>query len=144
MAFWKLKIAIKKAFWTKCSAGLQTIGDHIRKRRNDLGLLQKEVAKLFKVSEDTVTYWENDRAKPFIRYMPSIIQFLGYNPLNTENNTLGGRIEAYRIVHGLSFKKLAKLMRVDASTVASWEANKCSPHPKKLKELEKHLSAFSI
>ncbi|MHB9037748.1 MAG: helix-turn-helix domain-containing protein [Armatimonadota bacterium] len=56
------------------------MGDHIRKRRLDLGLLQKDVAKILGVTEASVFYWETHRASPRGRYIPRIIEFLGYLP----------------------------------------------------------------
>jgi DNA-binding XRE family transcriptional regulator len=38
---------------------LRSIGDHIRKRRLDLGLLQIEVAAQIGVTENTVLNWEH-------------------------------------------------------------------------------------
>ena len=43
---------------------LKTIGDHIRKRRLDLGLLQKDVGRLVGVDTTTVTNWEKGRTGP--------------------------------------------------------------------------------
>jgi len=40
------------------------IGEKIRNRRIELKLLQKDVAKIIGVSEDTITFWENNRATP--------------------------------------------------------------------------------
>ncbi len=42
---------------------LETLGDHIRKRRLDLGLEQQQVAARLGVSESTVWNWENDRSQ---------------------------------------------------------------------------------
>lgn len=58
----------------------KTIGDKIRNRRIELNLFQKEVAQIMGVSEDCITYWENDRSIPQKRYSKKIIGFLGYNP----------------------------------------------------------------
>ena len=60
---------------------LKTIGDHIRKRRLGLKMLQKDVAEQLGVDETSVFNWEANAAVPEIRYMPAIIRFLGYNPL---------------------------------------------------------------
>lgn len=38
-----------------------SIGEHIKKKRIDLKLFQSDVAKIFNVSTDCVTYWENNR-----------------------------------------------------------------------------------
>ncbi len=74
---------------------------------------------------------------------PKIIEFLGYNPYLTEKETLGGKVKYYRYAYGLSHKKFGKLLKVDASTVASWETNKSSPHPKAMKRLNKYLNCIS-
>ena len=41
-------------------ANPKTIGKHIRKRRMDLGLMQKEVAKIIGVTESTIWNWEHE------------------------------------------------------------------------------------
>ncbi|MBY0533740.1 MAG: helix-turn-helix domain-containing protein [Rickettsiaceae bacterium] len=74
---------------------LKTFGDHIRKRRLDLDLSQREVAKLLKVKTDTVTNWELNRNDPQVSQYPSIIQFLGYYPFDQETETFGGKIRRY-------------------------------------------------
>jgi transcriptional regulator with XRE-family HTH domain len=52
----------------------------LRKRRLDLGLLQREVAARLGVTESTVTNWELNRTSPKIRFLPGIIALLGYDP----------------------------------------------------------------
>lgn len=52
----------------------------MRKRRLDLGLLQREVAARLGVTESTVTNWELNRTSPKIRFLPGIIALLGYDP----------------------------------------------------------------
>jgi DNA-binding XRE family transcriptional regulator len=47
----------------------------------DLKLLQKQVAEQIGVHELTITNWEVSATVPEVRYIPAIIQFLGYNPL---------------------------------------------------------------
>ncbi len=42
----------------------------------DLGLQQKQVARLLGVSEDTVCYWENHRVRPSRRLVPKVKKFL--------------------------------------------------------------------
>ena len=105
----------------------KTIGQHIKKKRIDLDLIQKDVAQKIGVSEDCITYWENGRSQPQIQYAPAIIDFLGFNPWKREPKTLGDRVWNYRHAFGLSQKSLGKKLNVDASTVASWEANHSIP-----------------
>lgn len=49
----------------------ETVGEHIRKRRLDLGLLQIEVAQIIGVTESTVGNWEHG-IEPDLRHMPKI------------------------------------------------------------------------
>jgi len=60
---------------------ISTLGDHIRKRRLDLNLLQKQVADQIGVCEITITNWERNATAPAIRHIPAILQFLGHDPL---------------------------------------------------------------
>jgi transcriptional regulator with XRE-family HTH domain len=57
-----------------------TITEHIRTRRLDLGLLQRDVALRLGVSKSAVMNWERGRTEPMIRFLPAIIRFLGYDP----------------------------------------------------------------
>jgi transcriptional regulator with XRE-family HTH domain len=59
---------------------LETIGDHIRKRRLDLKLTQKALAERLDVNKDTIRFWENSQAKPSLAKILKIIEFLGYDP----------------------------------------------------------------
>jgi DNA-binding XRE family transcriptional regulator len=120
----------------------KTLGEHLRNRRIEKHLLQKDVAKSFNVSEDCVTYWENDRSKPQVQFYPKIISFLGFNPFMVDVSTLGGKIKAYRYKEGLSHKTLGKLLDVDASTVGSWESGVSKPHFETLKKIGKLISTL--
>ena len=114
----------------------QVIGEHIKNRRLQLKLTQADVAKVFDICEDSMTGWENGRSKPQIQFCPKIISFLGYNPFPVDTSTLGGRIENYRILNGLSHNKLGKKIGVDASTISAWEEEKHKPTSKMKKILE--------
>jgi DNA-binding transcriptional regulator YiaG len=58
----------------------KTIGDHIKKRRLDLKLFQRQVAEQLGVDETTIHNWERNFNSPDRRFVPKIIQFLGYTP----------------------------------------------------------------
>jgi DNA-binding XRE family transcriptional regulator len=62
----------------------ETLGEHLRKRRMELGLLQREAASILNVNAWTYLGWEHDRKKPTIRMLPRIIDFLGYDPIADE------------------------------------------------------------
>lgn len=116
----------------------RSIGEHIKKRRLELHLFQADVANILGVCEDSITGWENGRSEPQIRYYPKLIEFLGYNPIPENSETLGGRIKKYRLKHGLSLKHFAKLFGADEKSIVSWEKNETIPRKSildKIKEL---------
>ncbi|WP_233166077.1 helix-turn-helix domain-containing protein [Pedobacter sp. ASV12] len=102
----------------------------------DLKLFQSDVAKIFRVSTDCLTYWENNRSNPQIIFYPKIIEFLGYSPLYFDETTLCGQIKAYRYKKGITSTKFGNLLKVDASTVTEWENGTRVPAPKHLLKLE--------
>jgi len=99
---------------------LLTVGDHIRKRRLDLGLLQRDAAERIGVDTMTLFNWEVGRVRPNVRVMPAVIQFLGYDPI-PPGGTLGARLRAARMARGWSQAELAGEIGVDPSTVSTWE-----------------------
>lgn len=54
-----------------------TIGEHIKRRRLEVGLYQKDVARMIRVSPWTILNWEKGNTKPTVRRIPSLIGFLG-------------------------------------------------------------------
>ena len=105
---------------------LNTLADHLLRRRLVLKLLQREVAESIGVSTASIVNWESSKSKPGHNYMPAIIRFLGYNPL-PPSNTWAGRLVGSRTALGLSQKQAAKQMGVDASTLARWERGERKP-----------------
>ena len=123
---------------------LRTLGDHIRAKRLDLKLRQKDVAALIQgamnpkgsfhlrqknslqIDSRTVFNWENGKMQPSLRFYPAIIQFLGYCPVQYPK-TISERIRLHRIHRGLSISELANILGVDPTTVGNWERNKKSP-----------------
>ena len=79
---------------------LRTIGDHIRKRRLDLGLRQKDLAELLGVNVNTVTNWELGRSQPVLPAIPRLIQFLGHSPF-PKPKSFSERLKGYPRLHGL-------------------------------------------
>jgi len=55
---------------------LKTVGDKIRKRRLDLGLLQREVAERVGVNETTILNWEKNRTQPASKNMNAVKAYL--------------------------------------------------------------------
>lgn len=119
---------------------LATIGDHLRKRRFDLGLLQREVAERLGVDLTTVTNWELKRTTPALRFIPGIIGFLGYAPFPA-GASLPDRLRTCRELCGLSQKRLACCLQVEESTLARWERGTRRPTHVLLKRVEAFLAS---
>jgi transcriptional regulator with XRE-family HTH domain len=106
---------------------LKTLGDHLRKKRLDLGLLQREVAKKIGTSETSIYNWERGHATPSLNFIPRIIEFLEYVPFEMAAESLGGKIKVCRRLLGLSQKGLARQLKIDPTTLARWEKGKGRP-----------------
>ncbi len=117
---------------------IKTIGDHLRKRRMDLGLSQREVAERFGVDECTVYNWEAQRTAPEIRFMPRIIEFLGYAPYDP-TVPLSKRLLSCRTRLGLSQKKMAKMLGTDPKAIWEWETERRFPSGKSEQKIRRFL-----
>ena len=106
-----------------------TLGEHLLKRRMELGLRQRDLRRRFKLEKETYANWEKDRCTPAMKHWPNISAFLGYDP-SPEPTTLGQRFLAYRRRHGLSRKALATSLGVDEATLWHWETDERAPTTK--------------
>ncbi len=131
LPFCNLKLKSPKPFDRAYPTELRSIGDHVRKRRLDLGLLQREVALQIGVDETTVFNWEAGTATPSLRALPAVIRFLGYDPPRIPDAAdWGGLVRYLRQRHGLSMDALAELLSVDPTTVRGWEQGEHKPQPR--------------
>jgi transcriptional regulator with XRE-family HTH domain len=112
---------------TKIPQILKSWGDHIKKRRLELGLFQSTVAQAIGVTTSTVTNWEKNRTQPTLQTLPKIQKFLGYTPNIVLPTTFGAKIISYRKQHGLSQRAFANLLQIDPTTLSRWEQNKSQP-----------------
>ncbi len=100
---------------------LRTIGDHLRKRRLDLKLLQKAVAKILEVDPMTVCNWENNLTQPKLHFLPRIIRLIGYDPFSPKSNAVSEMLLLYRKSSGIAQKKLALQIGIDPTTLSRVE-----------------------
>lgn len=118
---------------------LNSLGDHIRKKRLDLDLMQKDIAKILKVEKETVWNWENNRGEPEIKYYPAIMDFLGYCPY-VKPQTWGEKLKLFRTHSGLTFKQLAKNIGVDPCSLQRWEKGKIKPWKSMVSVVENYFN----
>jgi site-specific DNA recombinase len=115
---------------------LETLGDHLRAKRLDLGLEQQDIAKVLGVNKCSINNWELNRFQPAIRYYPRIDDFLGYCIIQYPK-TEGERLRLFRIHRGWSTEELAKFLGVDMSSVQSWESEENRPTRGSKEKMEK-------
>jgi transcriptional regulator with XRE-family HTH domain len=120
---------------------LKTLGDHIRNKRLERGLSQREAAKAIGVEVTTLRNWEANRTAPRTRYLPAVIGFLGYT-LFEPPASFGDWLRLVRRSAGMSQRRFAAALGVDPSTVQSWERGRHRPTNKSVRKvaaLEKDL-----
>jgi len=96
---------------------------------------------MFGIDDVTIYLWENNRVAPSLAKIPKILDFLGRDPFETKTETLGDRIRKYRRVHGLSQKKLSRLVGVNPSTVGAWEKDENRPLKRNLEKFTSILDS---
>ena len=139
-----LRLATRKPLPEGYPEQLLTLGDHLRKRRLDLGLLQKEVAEQIGANVMTIVNWEKNHTSPALRFVPGIVGFLGYNLNNETPGSLGQRLIAARRRLGLSQKGLASLLEIDPTTLARWERNEGVPSRKLMPRVDAFLTSHTL
>jgi len=110
---------------------LNHLGDHLLKRRLDLGLNQKQAARVLGCHATSVANWESRRREPEIWQLPRLIKFLGYDP-RPKAEDIGGWLRRHRTAQGLSCESAAHQIGIDAGTLARWEKGQRQPEGKYL------------
>jgi transcriptional regulator with XRE-family HTH domain len=117
---------------------LITIGDHIKAKRLDKGLYQKEVAKMFNVTVDTLINWEIGRHNPPSYQYKKICDFLGYCFYNQPAATLPFKLKYIRCyLFGMKILSFAKHTGFDPSSIRHWESGEHRPLEKSIQKLSK-------
>jgi len=121
---------------------LRTIGDHLRKKRLDLGLLQQEVARRIGVDEASIYNWENHRSSTSLQFIPKVIAFLGYSPRLAEANTHGEKLVFVGQQLGIRQEDLARELEVDPGTLGRMERGVGTPLARHRRKVELFLDSI--
>jgi len=73
----------------------ETLGQHLKKRRKELGLLQREAAEQIGILTETYANWEKDKTRPVASRFQLVMAFLSYDPTPTPK-ALAERLDAKR------------------------------------------------
>lgn len=105
---------------------LNNLGDHLKKRRLDLGLQLKQAADALGCHAASVANWEAGRREPATRHLPRLTAFLGYDP-RPKVDVLADRLKSHRTALGFSLKAAAEQIGVDPGTLTRWERGRRQP-----------------
>jgi transcriptional regulator with XRE-family HTH domain len=117
---------------------LETLGDHLRRRRLTLKLTQREVATQIGVDASSIHNWETNVSKPSLAYMPAILQFLGYNPV-PPGDGWSERLVQSRTGLGLSQKDAAR--QIGVYRAHSLDGNEASGNRQECSRTVRHASS---
>jgi transcriptional regulator with XRE-family HTH domain len=120
LPFCNLRLKAAKSCGKSYPQKVLTLGDVIRKHRLDLGLFQKDVAKIIGYCLQSIVNWENGWRSPHINHLGKVVQFLAYDPF-TEGTTLAERLVSNLKARGMRQKDFALHLGIDPSTLASYE-----------------------
>jgi transcriptional regulator with XRE-family HTH domain len=116
----------------------ESLGEHLRRRRLQLGLIQKEVAASLGVTEWGYANWEKGRHTPSTSHYGKVVEFLGYYP-HPAPRTWGQRLRKVRRCFSLSHREAARAIGVDQDTVLKWESGAWEPTIRTRSRLEAFL-----
>jgi len=122
---------------------ITTIGDALRKRRSELGLPLKNVAREFNVGETTLRNWESNRRQVSLAFRRRVYEFLGVCPYDPSLAPLNQLRERRKFL-GLTRKRLAEIFEVNEHTVSAWEERNQSPTPANMEKISQFLKPLSV
>ncbi len=138
LPFCELSFSVPKPADPRIPSEIVTLGDHLRKRRIELGLTLKQVGEKFGVVDITIVDWEQGHHQPHPKHDLGIIEFLGYDPF-PKALSLSERLGRLRLRHGLTVVKFARLLGVGRNRYCAWERGKQTPDGQDVESLKAFL-----
>jgi transcriptional regulator with XRE-family HTH domain len=118
----------------------QTLGGHLKKRRRQLGLLQREAAERMGIGTETYANWEKGKTEPVASQFRPVVAFLGYDPTPAPS-TLAERLQAKRRTLGVTFSQVARYLEWNTGTLARYLSGRWRMPPERVKVFETFLAA---
>jgi len=132
------RITLKALIEKEAERPPQSLGEHIRRRRRELGISQRQATKDLGVNDWTVLNWEKGRTAPPIGAIPAILLWLGHDPF-PRPRTLQERMLAARRAAGWTIGEAARQLGVNAATWGDWERTGRVPWRHYQRRLEEFL-----
>ena len=105
--------------------------------------MQTEIAEMLGTTVDTIRNWEANRVYPRGYVLSRVIAFVGYDPDDTETDTLGKRLLAWRGARGIRQRQLARMLGIGRDTLWSWESGLRKPQKRMRVRVAAFLGAHS-
>jgi transcriptional regulator with XRE-family HTH domain len=116
----------------------ETLGEHLKKRRRELGLLQREAAERMGIQRDTYINWEKDKTRPVASQFRPVVAFLGYDP-SPAPTALPERVQAKRRHLGVTFEQVAGYLGWDPGSLTRYLNGTWRLSPERAHALEQFL-----
>jgi transcriptional regulator with XRE-family HTH domain len=116
------------------------LGEHLKKRRRELGLLQREAADRMSIGRDTYVNWEKGKTKPVASQFRPVVAFLDYDP-TPEPQTLADRLAAKQRTLGISLAQVARHLGWDPGSLRRYLDGTWRISPNRRDALEAFLTA---
>jgi len=129
--------ALRKKDFADCP---KTLGEHLRKRRKQLALVQREAAERLGIDVFTYLNWETDKTKPVDAQFAPVVTFLGYDP-SRPPTTLLERLTAQRRALGATLDQVAQYLGWDPFTLNRYVRGIWPMSPERAAALEAFLVA---
>lgn len=114
------------------------LGEHLKKRRRELGLLQREAAARMGILTETYANWEKGKTEPVAAQFRPVVQFLGYDPTPAPK-TLAERLEAKRQTLGVTRAQVARHLGWDPGSLSKYLSGTWRLNSGRAGELESFL-----
>ncbi|MBS1985521.1 MAG: helix-turn-helix domain-containing protein [Bdellovibrionales bacterium] len=123
----------------------KTLGEHLKHRREVLGLTQEEAARQVGLHPSNWSDWERGVVlEPQARLWPGVIAFLGYDPICQEPKTLANQIGYLCRNLGLAREGLGGRLKVTGHTVYEWELGRLRPSAGHCRALRRLLNLLGV
>lgn len=118
----------------------KTLGEHLKKRRRELGLLQREAAERMGIAVETLISWEKGRKRPVVAQFRPVVAFLGFDP-TPRGSSLKDRVEAKRRALGITAYQVAAHLGWDPGSLNRYLRGVWPLSTERAADLEAFLSA---
>ncbi len=108
----------------------------------DRGLLQKDLASHFNVSECTIGNWEKDGRILRMKLAREVLDFIGHDPLIPKGSDLLSRMKRAQRKSGLNLRQVADIIMLDPSHLGRVLKGVYRPMPQTEKRLNEFLESW--